>query len=158
VIANAWHHRTDALTSVAAAAGLAGVALGGPDWVFLDHITAVVLAAFLGVAALRFIGESVAELTDRAPEASVVRCIEEAISETSGVLGFHALRIRKLGGVLTLDVHVLVDPSLNVVQGHDLATAVRERVLACGCDVAEAVVHVEPREGDAHGSVRRAAD
>jgi cation diffusion facilitator family transporter len=144
LLANAWHHRTDAFTSIAAAAGLAGVAVGGSEWAFLDHITAVVLAAFLAVAAFRFIGESVAELTDRAPPASVVECVEDAISGTPGVLGFHALRVRKLGGALGLDVHVLVDPEFSVVQGHDLATAVRERVLGCGCDVIEAVVHVEP--------------
>lgn len=147
LVANAWHHRTDAFTSVAAAAGLAGIAVGGPDWAFLDHITAVVLAAFLAVAAVRFISESVAELTDAAPRTSVVKCIEEAISGTKGVLGFHALRIRKLGGALALDVHILVDPNLSVVQGHDLATAVRDRILGCGCDVTEAVVHVEPHEG-----------
>jgi cation diffusion facilitator family transporter len=144
LVANAWHHRTDAFTSIAAAAGLAGVAIGGPKWAFLDHITAVVLAAFLAVAAIRFIGESVAELTDTAPPAPVVECIEHAISETPGVLGFHALRVRKLGGALGLDVHIFVKPELSVVQGHDLATAVRGRVLACGCDVIEAVVHVEP--------------
>lgn len=149
LVANAWHHRTDAFTSIAAAAGLAGVAVGGPDWGFLDHITAVVLAAFLAVAAVRFIGESVAELTDTAPRASVVECIEDAILGTPGVLGSHALRVRKLGGALGLDVHVLVDPNLSVVQGHDLATAVRDRVLGCGCDVIEAIVHVEPQGGDA---------
>jgi cation diffusion facilitator family transporter len=148
LVANAWHHRTDAFTSIAAAAGLAGVAVGGPAWAFLDHITAVVLAAFLVVAAVRFIGESVAELIDTAPPAPVVKCIEDTISGTSGVRGFHALRVRKLGGSLWLDVHVLVDPTLTVVQGHDLATAVRERVLGCGCNVIEAIVHIEPYGGE----------
>jgi cation diffusion facilitator family transporter len=146
VVANAWHHRTDAFTSIAAAAGLAGVAVGGPEWAFVDHITAIVLAAFLAVAAIRFIGESVAELTDMAPHASVVECIEDAIAGTTGVIEFHELRVRKLGGALTLDVHVLVDPRCSVIQGHDLATSVRERVLSCGCNVIEAVIHVEPSE------------
>lgn len=144
VIANAWHHRTDAFTSLAAAAGLAGVALGGPDWAFLDHLTAVVLAAFLSVTAVRFVVDSLAELTDKAPDSSVVECIEEAISGTPGVIVFHALRVRKLAGALALDVHIMVEPALTVVQGHDVATVVRERVLRCGCNVVEAVVHVEP--------------
>lgn len=148
LVANAWHHRTDAFTSIAAAAGLGGVALGGPRLAFLDHITAVVLAAFLAVAAIRFIAGSLAELMDTAPPARVVKCIEETISETPGVRGFHALRVRKLGGALGLDVHVLVDPTLSVVQGHDLATEVRARVLDCGCDVIEAVVHIEPYEDE----------
>jgi cation diffusion facilitator family transporter len=149
VIANAWHHRTDAFTSVAAAAGLAGVAIGGPNWGFLDHITAIVLAAFLTVAAVRFIGESVAELADAAPSRRVVECIEDTISKTPGVLSFHALRARKLGGALELDVHILVAPDLTVVEGHNLASAVHDRVLACGCNVIEAIVHVEPYTDDA---------
>jgi cation diffusion facilitator family transporter len=149
IIANAWHHRTDAFTSMAAAAGLAGVALGGPNLAFLDHLTAAILAAFLGVAALRFIGESLGELIDQAPGADVIGCIGEAISATPGVAGFHALRIRKLGGALSLDVHVLVEPELSVVEGHDVAEAAHDRILACGCNVIEAVVHVEPVGSDA---------
>ena len=156
VVANAWHHRTDAFTSIAAAAGLAGVALGGPDWAFLDHLTAAILAAFLGVAAIRFIGESVGELIDQAPSAEVTSCIGGAISGTPGVVYFHALRVRKMGGALSLDVNVHVDPEASVVEGHDIATAVHDRILACGCDVMEAVVHVEPAmdepsDGDAGG-------
>lgn len=146
LVANAWHHRTDAFTSVAASVGLAGVALGGPSWGFLDHITAVVLAAFLAVAAVRLMWESVAELADQAPPAAIVERIAGAVSGTPGVHEFHALRVRKLGGALGLDVNILVDPNLSVVEGHDLATAVRRRVLSCGCDVVEAVVHVEPLE------------
>ncbi len=79
LVANAWHHRTDAFTSVAAAAGLAGIVIGGPRWGFLDHITAVVLAAFLAVAAVRLMWESVAELTDTAPAAPVVGRIASMI-------------------------------------------------------------------------------
>lgn len=144
VVANAWHHRTDAFTSMAAAAGLAGVAFGGPDWAFLDQLTAVVLSAFLAVAAARFIKDSVAELLDVAPDSEVSECIEKAVAGTPGVREFHTLRLRMMGGTVILDVHVHVDPTLSVVKGHDIATEVRSRVLACGCDVAEAIVHVEP--------------
>jgi len=148
VVANAWHHRTDAFTSVAAAAGLAAVAFGGPEWAFMDHLTAVVLSAFLVVAGVRFIHDSASELVDRAPAAAVVSCIEEAVSGTPGVQGFHALRVRRVGGALTLDVHVLVDPAISVVQGHEIAHDARVRVLNCGLEVLEAVVHVEPAEAD----------
>jgi cation diffusion facilitator family transporter len=147
IVANAWHHRTDAFSSIAAAAGLAGVAFGGPSWAFLDHLTAVVLSAFLVVAAVRFIRECAGELMDAAPERETTACVEAAISEAPGVRGFHALRIRRLAGELTLDVHILVDPELSVVAGHDIATEVRSRLLGCGCDVIEAIVHVEPAPG-----------
>ena len=149
IVANAWHHRTDAFTSMAAAAGLAGVAFGGPDWAFLDQLTAVVLSAFLGVTAVRIIRESVAELIDVAPDRAVSDRIERAVAGTAGVLEFHTLRLRMMGGAIMLDVHVHVDPTLSVVEGHEIATEVRARLLNCGCDVAEAIVHVEPCERDA---------
>lgn len=152
VMANAWHHRTDAFTSLAAAAGLAGVAFGGPRLAFLDHLTAVVLSAFLAVVAFRFISESVSELIDAAPDAAVMERIDRVVAETPGVREHHALRLRKMAGSVVLDVHIHVDPRLSVVEGHDIATSVRERILACGCDVLEAVVHVEPAGDDAGGS------
>ena len=62
---------------------------------------------------------------------------------------FHTLRLRMMGGSIMLDVHIHVDPMLTVREGHDIATEVRARLLDCGCDVAEAIVHVEPCERDA---------
>lgn len=150
IVANAWHHRTDAFSSIAAAAGLAGVAFGGPSWAFLDHLTAVVLSAFLVVAAVRFIRECAGELMDAAPARETTACIEEVISDAPGVQGFHALRVRRMAGELTLDVHILVDPELSVIAGHDIATELRSRLLGCGRDVVEAIVHVEPAP-DGHG-------
>ena len=86
---------------------------------------------------------------DAAPDGRVRDCIEEAVAGTPGVHSYHTLRLRMMGGSVTLDVHVHVDPALSVVEGHDIATEVRARVLTCGCDVAEAVVHIEPCE-DTH--------
>ena len=148
VVANAWHHRTDVFTSMAAAAGLAGVTFGGPEWAFLDSLTAVVLSAFLAVVAVRFIRQSVSELVDAAPDGQISERIERAVAETPGVRVYHKLRLRMMGGSVILDVHVHVDPVLSVVEGHDIATEVRARVLDCGCDVAEAVVHIEPCEDE----------
>jgi cation diffusion facilitator family transporter len=144
VIANAWHHRTDVFTSMAAAAGLAGVTFGGPEWAFLDSLTAVVLSAFLAVVAVRFVRRSVAELIDAAPSGHASARIERAVAGTPGVRTYHTLRLRMMGGSIILDVHVHVDSTLSVVEGHNIATEVRSRVLACGCDVTEAIVHIEP--------------
>jgi cation diffusion facilitator family transporter len=146
VVANAWHHRTDVFTSLAAAAGLAGVAFGGPEWAFLDQVTAVVLSAFLAVVAVGFIRSSIAELLDVSPGKETEQRIERAVAGTPGVVTFHTLRLRMMGGSIILDVHVHVEAELSVVEGHDIATEVRRRVLECGVDVAEAVVHVEPCE------------
>lgn len=146
LIANAWHHRSDAASSVAAAVGLAGIVIGGPRWAFLDHVTAIVLSAFLVVTAVRFIAESAEELIDRAPAEATLEAIRGAVVATSGVRSYHALRARKLGGVVELDIHIQVDPNLSVRQGHDIASEVRSRIRACCGDVREAVVHIEPAD------------
>ncbi len=146
LVANAWHHRTDAFTSVAAAAGLAGIVIGGPDWAFLDHVVAVVLAAFLAVVAVRIVRESLGELVDSAPPDDVLERIARCLDGTGGVNSHHELRARLMGGRVAVDVHLLVDPEMSVREGHDIAEEAKRRVLACGCDVIEVVVHVEPDE------------
>lgn len=146
LVANAWHHRTDAFTSVAAAAGLAGVLIGGPAWAFLDHVVAIVLAAFLAVVAVSIMRESLEELVDSAPPGEVTNRIDKCIAGTPGVRAHHAMRARKLGGRVAVDVHVLVDPTISIQHGHDIAEAVIARVLECGCDVLDIVVHIEPDE------------
>ncbi|MFO7950777.1 MAG: cation diffusion facilitator family transporter [Candidatus Fermentibacteraceae bacterium] len=144
VVANAWHHRTDAFTSLAAAAGIAGATFGGRRWAFLDRFTAALLAAFLAVTAVKLVRDAVCELIDRAPGREMVRRIGNAIDSVPGVRTSHRLRVRQMAGSLTLDVHILVDPELSVAQGHNIATAVQEKVDECECDILEAVVHVEP--------------
>jgi cation diffusion facilitator family transporter len=144
VVANAWHHRTDAFTSLAAAAGIAGATFGGQRWAFLDRFAAALLAAFLAVTAVKLVKDAVEELIDRAPGREMVRRIGRTINAVPGVHTSHRLRVRKMAGSLTLDVHILVDPDLSVAQGHDIATTVQEKVEECECDILEAVVHVEP--------------
>lgn len=142
--ANAWHHRSDAFTSVAAAAGLAGVAIGGQPWAFLDPAVAMMLGGFLLVVAGRIILTNAGELVDRAPGEELVRTVERIVADTRGVLNYHAFRARRMGDSLEMDVHIRVDPTLTVRQGHDIATAVEKRLLNSDVDVAEVTVHVEP--------------
>lgn len=146
VTANAWHHRSDAFTSLAATAGLAGVAFGGPRWAFLDDVTALVLAAFLLIVAVRIAGQAVDELVDRAPSEATQAAIRRAVTAARGVRSFHAFRARRVGGRVAVDVHVQVDPMLTVRQGHDVAAAVKHRVLDADDHVVEVMVHIEPAE------------
>jgi len=144
--ANAWHHRSDAFSSIAAAVGLTVVAVGGPGWAFVDELTAVVLSAFLIVAAGHIMWSAGRELVDRAPSAAILGAIDRAIRDTSGVRDHHAIRARQIGGKVTMDVHVLVDPSLTVRQGHDIASAVQESVRKADGNIVDVNVHVEPWE------------
>lgn len=142
--ANAWHHRSDAFTSLAAAIGLAGAAIGGKDWAFLDAVTALVLAAFLLVIAVRIGYRAVAELVDRAPNEAAQEAIRQAVGDTAGVGTFHAFRAREIGGRVAVDVHVQVDADLTVREGHDIARAVKVRVLEADPAVMDVMVHIEP--------------
>ncbi len=146
LLANAWHHRTDAFTSIAAAVGLGGMLIGGADWFFLDALTAVLLAAFLVVVAVRIIGSSASELIDRAPDENTLGSIESAVSQTDGVRSYHAFRARNVGGKIAADIHIQVDPDLTVQTGHDIATEVRRKVMEANPHVIEVIVHVEPAE------------
>ncbi len=144
LLANAWHHRSDAFTSMAAAAGLAGVMIGGPNWCFLDSAMGLVLSAFVLVVAVKIMKVAASELVDKAPEAEFLAGIESIIMQTDGVRGHHALRARKIGGRVSMDIHIQVKPSLTVEAGHDIASQVQQNVLAADLDVLEVIVHVEP--------------
>ncbi len=146
LVANAWHHRSDAFSSVAAAAGLAAMAIGGHKWHFLDHLTALVLSAFLAVVAWRIVREAVEELMDRAPSRETLRRIQQSVAGTRGVRSFHAIRARRLGGKVDMDIHVQVDPELTVRQGHEIAAEVRRHVMESCPEVLSVIVHVEPPE------------
>lgn len=146
LIANAWHHRSDAFSSIAAAAGLAGVYFGGPDWAFLDHLTAAILAAFLAVVAVKIVYSSAADLLDQAPDPAMLASIADVVASTHGVISYHAFRARQIGGRVHMDIHIQVNPDLTVREGHDIATMVEKRVMSTSGDIVEVIVHIEPIE------------
>lgn len=150
LIANAWHHRSDAFSSIAAAAGILGALLGGEKWSFLDHLTAVLLSAFLVYIGIRIIRDSLHKLSDRAPDQQTLTKIRAAISAIPGVKSFHAFRARSAGSgnKIEMDVHVLVDPTITVQAGHEIATRVEEQIKLANPEVTSIVVHIEPEQRD----------
>lgn len=144
VLANAWHHRTDAFTSLAASLGIAGAMFAGAKWQMLDGLTATVLAAFLLVAAVKMILQSCGELIDKAPADEQIAWLENIVDQTPGVQSSHAVRARKLGSKVEMDLHVRVDPNLTVKQGHDIASDVKRRILQADDSVQQVVIHIEP--------------
>jgi len=146
LLASAWHHRSDAFSSVVAAVGIGGAVLGGPRWSFLDHLTAIVLAAFLLVIAWRIVRGALSRLSDRAPDAVVQERLCRTIAAIPGVLGYHSFRARHAGagGMIQMDVHVEVDPLLTVRSGHDIASRIEAEIRRELPDVVGIVVHIEP--------------
>ncbi len=141
--ANAWHHRSDALSSVPAAVAVA-VGAFYPEWAFIDRVGAVIVSLMILQAAWKITRPALDQLVDRgAPEEQVRRITEIAIS-TRGVLEVHKVRSRYLGQGLQVDLHVLVDPDITVREGHAISELVRVRLLELCRNVHDVVVHLEP--------------
>ena len=118
IIANAWHHRTDALSSVIAVIGVGASAALGIPW--MDTIAGLVVGGMVGKTAIAITKESILDLTDAQVEGSTRKQIKGIIESVNGVLHFHRLRIRKMGAFYALDMHIVVDPLISVSAAHQV--------------------------------------
>ena len=144
VVANAWHHRSDALSSVPACLAVAGAAID-PAWSFLDHVGAIAVSLFIYQAAFRIVLPAFQKLIDSgAPEADLEQIRAIALA-TTGVRCVHAIRTRYVSGSsLAVDLHIRVDSDMTVRAGHDISETVKQRLIAGGPEVIDVVVHLEP--------------
>lgn len=145
LLANAWHHRSDALSSLPVAVAVAGSKLY-PQWHFLDHVAAIMVSALILYVSWTIIVPAIAQLTDAGLSEEEVERIVRLVLQTEGVRATHEIRSRYIGAKLQVDLHILVDPDLSVREGHRIATAVRDRLLQEVEDLADVLVHVEPFE------------
>ncbi|MFO7897419.1 MAG: cation diffusion facilitator family transporter [Candidatus Cloacimonadales bacterium] len=144
VKANAWHHRTDALSSIPVL--LAVIAsLINPKLIYLDNIGAIIVAAFIIKLAIDIIFQNLNELVDRAVEQEKMAEIAEVIEAHSQVLGYHKIRSRKLGSSVYLDLHLEVDGKMSVTEGHEIASEVKYALLENCPKIIDVVVHLEPK-------------
>lgn len=143
LVANAWHHRSDAISSIPAAAAVA-VALIDPEWAVVDRVGAVVVCLLILQAAWRILRPAIDQLVDAGAPAADRRRIEKLALEVDGVEAAHAVRTRYVGSDLAVDLHVEVDGGLSVGEGHTIAVAVRRKLLEEGPDVTDALVQIEP--------------
>jgi len=152
VVANAWHHRSDALSSIPAALAVLTVRLH-PDWLFLDHLGAVVVSVFIFRAGVLIVWPASMELMDAGASQKELNRIEQVAMSVEGVRGVHAIRTRIVGGRVHVDLHILVDSTMSVGNGHAVSEEVDRRLLAEGPRMADVVVHLEPHEdADRNGS------
>ncbi|QKM50124.1 Ferrous-iron efflux pump FieF [Burkholderia glumae] len=138
--ANAWHARSDAASSLVALVGIAGNLLGYP---ILDPVAALVVGLMVIRMGGQFAWTAINDLMDRAVDDEEVARIGETVGATPGVAGFHALRTRKMGDMILVDVHLEVEASLSIVEGHEIATAV-ENNLMTRHRVLGVMTHVDP--------------
>jgi len=143
VIANAWHHRSDALSSLPA---LVAVVLSAwnPAWAYVDHLGAIIVSIFIFKVAWDIVRPSISELIDHGASKKELERIRDIACNVRGVRNVHAIRTRKFGDSFHVDLHIMVDPDIPVRAGHEISEDVRRVLMERGPGILDVVIHIEP--------------
>ena len=141
--ANAWHHRSDAISSVPAAVAIA-LAYFFPKLSFIDPVGAIVVSVFILHSAWKIIQPTLQELSEAGVSNEDQAKIYRMATSLPGVIGAHALRTRNAGSSIWADIHIIVDPDMTVREGHNLSHQVRDLLVNSDLNIVDVVVHLEP--------------
>ena len=141
---DAWHHRTDAITSALAAVGIAIALIGGKGYEVADDWAALFASGVILFTGLRLLRPSVEELMDRSPEPGLVQKATQVAEDRPGVHRVEKLLMRKMGLYYVADMHLEVSPTMTVFEGHAIAHGVKEAVRAALPQIVELTIHIEP--------------
>jgi cation diffusion facilitator family transporter len=155
VKADAWHHRSDAITSGAAFVGIALALWGGPGWESADDWAALVASLVIAANGVRFLATAVNDLMDRLPDGHVVETVDQAAKSVAGVLATEKIRVRKFGVDYLVDLHVQADADLSLHDAHVISGKVKAAVKSLLPTAKEVLVHMEPYTIPLLGTPRR---
>ena len=141
---DAWHHRIDAMTSIAAFIGISVALIGGEAWQSADDWAALFACALIGANGYRLLRPALFEIMDTAPRGRIVRSIRRAARSVPGVIEVEKCRARKMGLDFYVDLHVGVDGSISVHEGHEIAHQVKRAIQQSDSRIADVLVHIEP--------------
>ncbi len=141
---DAWHHRSDAITSFAAAVGISVSLIGGKGYEAADDWAAMAAAVVIAWNGWRLLRQAVHELMDRSPSAEVSQRIRELAKSVPGVERIEKCLVRKMGYALFVEAHVEVDPRMTVERAHDIAHSVKDEIRKGIPAVRDVLVHIEP--------------
>ncbi len=144
VIANAWHHRSDAFSSIGTVIGVGGAILLGQKWRILDPLAAVTISAFIAKIAFSISWPSLNELLDASLSDEMEDKILETVLSVSGVKNPHNMRTRKIGDNIAIDIHIELDKSLNVAQAHNISVEVEKKLKDVFGKKTFISLHIEP--------------
>ena len=144
VIANAWHHRSDALSSIGAAIGIAGAIFLGERWTVLDPLASIVVGAMLIKVAWDLLGPSLGELTEQSLPDETEKEILDLVQSVPGVSDPHNLRTRRIGNHIAAEVHIRLDGSMPLSEAHDKASAIERQFKERFGQEAHIIIHMEP--------------
>ena len=143
---DAWHHRSDALTSAAAFIGISAALIGGSDWQSADDWAALFACAVIAANGIRLLRPAFYEIMDTAPGGKIVTSIRRVASSVPGVMQVEKCRVRKMGLDFYVDLHVGVKDSISVREGHEIAHQVKAAIQQNDSRVADVLVHIEPAQ------------
>ena len=141
---DAWHHRTDAMTSVAAFIGISLALIGGEAWQSADDWAALFACALIAANGYRLLRPALYEILDTAPRGEIVGVVRDAARSVPGVIEVEKLFIRKMGLSFYVDLHVKVDGDISVREGHRIAHEVKRAIQESDRRTADVLVHIEP--------------
>ena len=144
VVANAWHHRSDAFSSIGVLAGVGGAMFLGGSWAVLDPIAATIVSLFIVKVAYSLLMPSLEELLERSLPMDVEQRIEQIILSVDGVSSPHHLRTRRIGSAYAIEVHIRMDGNLTLTQAHAVTTAVERLLKQEFGDSTHVGIHTEP--------------
>ena len=148
VEANAWHHRSDALSSVGTAIGIGGAVLLGSKWAVLDPIAALVVSVFIVVQAAKILSDAIGQLMEKSLPRDVEQRICEIVYEEEGTSDIHHLRTRKIRSQISIELHVRMNGYLTLREVHDKSIAIEKRLRAAFGDSTYINLHVEPLKSE----------
>jgi cation diffusion facilitator family transporter len=144
VKSDAWHHRSDAITSVAAFIGISIALLGGKGYESADDFAALFASVIIIINAYRIFKPALFELLDTAPPAQVVHKVRDVAIKVENVMSIDKCFVRKMGFDYFVDIHVLVDANLPVHKGHEIAHKVKDELMKEYSNISDVLVHIEP--------------
>ena len=144
VVSNAWHHRTDALSSIASAIGIGGAILLGGQWTVLDPLIGCIISVFIIVIALKMISPAIHELTEGSLPDAMEQQITKEILSVKGINDVHSLKTRRNGPCIILSMHIVVAPTMTVEQAHNITVEAEKTIRKSFGDNTQISIHVEP--------------
>jgi len=141
---DAWHHRTDAITSIAAFIGISVALIGGEPWQRADDWAALFACALIGANGYRLLRPALFEIMDTAPRGAIVDAVRNAAAAVPGVIEVEKCLMRKMGLDFYVDLHVGVDGKISVHEGHEIAHQVKRAIQQTDERIADVLVHIEP--------------
>ena len=148
VAANAWHHRSDALSSIGTAVGIGGAIFLGQRWTVLDPIASVVVGAFIVKVAVDLLRDGIGDLMEHSLPDEIEEEMLRMVGELPGVVNPHDLRTRRIGNHYAIELHILMDGDISLREAHNKASEVEDLLRARYGEETHIAVHVEPKDDE----------